>query len=305
MDTNQNTPLVSIGLPVYNGADYLKSTIDSILAQTFKDFELIISDNASNDATQQICEEYAAKDHRIIYIRNQENVGAIQNYLNLLEASRGKYFKWAGHDDLLKPKLIEKLVEALENNPEFVLSYSRTTRINGEGEVITDNYKDELDITLDTPSKRFKAYNDRFKENTMCDPIFSLYRKEVLDKTIPLGTYMGCDAVFLGELVMHGKFFEVPESLFLRRIHDKMFGQATKSLKDKLSWFDPSNKNKMKTKRIPMLVGFWNSVSNVDMNSREKLLSYFEVIKWGLRHYRGLSVDVLLLLRQSLNKLFS
>ena len=96
-------PRVSIGLPVYNGANWLPETIDSILGQTYSNFELVISDNASTDTTQEVCEGYALRDARVRYERLPENLGAAFNYNRVFERSVAPYFKWAGHDDLLDP----------------------------------------------------------------------------------------------------------------------------------------------------------------------------------------------------------
>src|SRR5688572_10868700 len=100
----EKNPRVSIGLPVYNGENYLAEAIDSILAQTFEDFELIISDNASTDRTQEICEAYAAKDGRIRYYRSEVNKGSAWNFNRVFELARGEYFKWAAHDDYIAPE---------------------------------------------------------------------------------------------------------------------------------------------------------------------------------------------------------
>ncbi|WNC85999.1 glycosyltransferase family 2 protein [Thermosynechococcus sp. QKsg1] len=93
-------PKVSIGMPVYNGAKFIREALDSLLAQTFTDFELIISDNASTDETEAICREYAAKDKRIRYVRQAQNLGAMANFKYVLDEARGEYFMWAAHDDL-------------------------------------------------------------------------------------------------------------------------------------------------------------------------------------------------------------
>ena len=106
-------PRVSIGIPVYNGGRFIKEAIDSILAQTFEDFELILSDNASTDETEEICKEYATLDRRIRYYRNEENLGAAKNYNRVFELSNGEYFKWASHDDLCAPEYLERCIAAL------------------------------------------------------------------------------------------------------------------------------------------------------------------------------------------------
>jgi len=114
-------PRVSIGLPVYNGENYLEEAIDSILAQTYKDFELIISDNASTDRTPDICQAYANKDPRIRYYRNEKNIGAAVNFNRVFELSSSEYFKWAAHDDIIAPDYISECIEILDNDDSIVL----------------------------------------------------------------------------------------------------------------------------------------------------------------------------------------
>src|SRR5262245_56581544 len=116
-------PLVGIGLPVYNGERFLRQTLDSILAQTFKEFELIISDNSSTDKTEEICLEYSRRDARIRYIRQEINLGASRNYNLVFEMTAGKYFRWAAADDLFSADSLEICVATLEKYPEAVLCY--------------------------------------------------------------------------------------------------------------------------------------------------------------------------------------
>ena len=126
-------PTVSIGLAVYNGENYLALAIESVLAQTFTDFELIISDNASTDHTPEICAEYAAKDNRIRYHRNSSNIGATRNENLTFAMSRGKYFRWLGHDDLCAPDQLAACVAVLESDPTVVLCHSEVVEIDDDG----------------------------------------------------------------------------------------------------------------------------------------------------------------------------
>jgi glycosyltransferase involved in cell wall biosynthesis len=107
-----NVPRVSIGLPVYNGQNYLRCALDSILQQDYTDFELIISDTASADASPGICQELARKDGRVRYYRNETNIGARGNYNRVFELARGEFFKWASHDDEFHPS-------GLRNHPGY------------------------------------------------------------------------------------------------------------------------------------------------------------------------------------------
>src|SRR6187402_1563429 len=118
------TPRVTVGIPVYNGAEYLEQAIQSVLAQTFSDFELIICDNASTDATAAIVLDYAARDSRVRYARNRENIGSARNYNRLFELATGEDFKWMACDDLITPQFLEYCVAALDAAPCAVLAYT-------------------------------------------------------------------------------------------------------------------------------------------------------------------------------------
>src|SRR5246127_6023313 len=120
------TPLVSVGLFVYNGERFIEEALQSILKQTFTDFELIISDNASTDRTGEIVKAYAERDNRIRYYRNEKNIGAGWNARRVYELATGKYFKWATADDFLEPDLLRRCVEILESDPGCVAAYTRT-----------------------------------------------------------------------------------------------------------------------------------------------------------------------------------
>ena len=109
-------PLVSIGMPVYNGGKYLKEALDSILSQSFTNFELIISDNYSTDETSKICNEYVNKDSRIKYIRQKKNIGVFENFRFVFEGARGKFFMWAAHDDFWEKNWLESLTLILKSD---------------------------------------------------------------------------------------------------------------------------------------------------------------------------------------------
>ncbi len=114
---NTHKPPVAIGLPVFNAEKYLSQAVDSILAQTFSDFHLIISDNASTDRTQEICQAYAAQDNRIRYSRNHRNLGASPNFNRVFELSSHQYFKWAPHDDMIAPEFLARCVNSIRILP--------------------------------------------------------------------------------------------------------------------------------------------------------------------------------------------
>ena len=131
-------PRVSIGMPVYNGENFLAEALDSMLAQTFVDFELIISDNASTDRTKAICRDYAARDRRIRYHRVDDNQGATWNFNHTFELARGEYFKWAAHDDLCDPTFVARCVEVLDSDPTVICCHTQTRHIDIHGNILWD-----------------------------------------------------------------------------------------------------------------------------------------------------------------------
>lgn len=151
-----NKPRVSLGIPVFNGEKYLALTLDSILAQTYTDFEVVISDNGSTDGTQQICESYAAKDKRIKYHRNPTNIGIAPNFNRALELSSGEYFKWTDYDDLLAPEFVAKCVDGLDQYPDAAVCFPKTRLIDENGGFIKD-FEPPQDASSLVPHIRFKS----------------------------------------------------------------------------------------------------------------------------------------------------
>ena len=135
---SNNEHLVSIGMPVYNSEQHIRQALDSVLAQDYEKFELIISDNASTDGTQKICLNYAARDERIRYYRNERNMGMKWNMNRLLELASGEYFKWAGSHDFIAPSFISRCKESLDTNPQVVLAYPIAQAIDEKGDAIKE-----------------------------------------------------------------------------------------------------------------------------------------------------------------------
>ena len=232
---------VSIGMPVYNGTQFIAKAIDSILAQSFSDFELIISDNASTDATQQICEGYAKREPQIRYSRLSENIGAARNYNRVFEMSSGTYFKWAAHDDVLHPEFINRCVRAFESFEESpALIYPQSEFIDGTGKIIRpDNVSMNIDSRW-SPIRVLKL-SEVLLEMPMVTAVFGLFRREILGRTSLIGSFVSSDYVLLLQSVLLGKIIQLEGApLFQRRIHPGMSRQANSTDKEVLRWFDPS-----------------------------------------------------------------
>lgn len=212
-----STPLITVGMPVYNGERYIEEAIRSILAQTFEDFVLIISDNASTDGTEEICRDFVMQDKRITYLRNQTNIGACNNYNLLFHRACTKYFRWFNADDLCAPELHEKCIAQLEDNPEVVLSYGKTCLIDQDGNPY-ENYNDNLDLQQSTAYERFTRFFDVVGQTNV---IYGLMRTSAVAHTLLMGdgSYPAADTNFMAELTLYGQFKEIPQHLFFRRMH--------------------------------------------------------------------------------------
>ncbi len=211
---NSRVPPVSIGMPVYNGAAFLRGALDSLLAQDFADFELVISDNASTDDTPGICLEYAARDSRIRYCRNNENIGAVRNLRRVLELSRGDFFMWAAHDDLWDPAYLSACYQALQNNPKAVLCATSAILLDHQGQVWGDPYCEDIDtVGLDQMARLEKVLMGIARNTSF----YGLYRRETIQR-IPLKMCYGFDHVFMAELSLYGEFIRLPEFYFYSRI---------------------------------------------------------------------------------------
>ncbi len=219
--TNGVGPRVTLAMPVYNGERYIREAIDSLLGQTFPDFELVITDNASEDATRDICEAYAASDSRVRYVRNPENLGAAKNYNRGYELSRGEYLKWCAHDDIVSENYVEACVEALDSVPTASVAFGQTITIDDDGEIIPEDRHDWVDaVELLDPVPRNRFLKSLRTMGT-CFPIFGLFRKSMLDKTSLHRPFYGSDRTLLSETALLGEWLRVEQAVFYNRDHRK------------------------------------------------------------------------------------
>ena len=167
-------PLVSVGVPVYNGADDLPYAVESLLAQSYSNLEIIISDNASTDRTQQIALELAARDRRVRYHRLERNIGAWGNFDQLRNVATGEYFMWNGVDDIRPPNAIKLLVQALMKNPRAVMAHGSIIAKLGELEL---PFLNEMDLTCAVSSRRVCVLTARMQHIAM---EYGLYRLTTL-----------------------------------------------------------------------------------------------------------------------------
>jgi GT2 family glycosyltransferase len=190
--------------------------LDSLLAQTYADFVLVISDNASNDGTSDICRAYAASDTRVRYYRNEVNIGNPRNFNRVAELTETKYLKWSTSDDYWEPTFLERATDVMERDASIALCYPQAYLVDARGGNRKE-YNDVLHLVQDDPVERYIALTSRIK---LVHQHLGLIRMSCLRQTHLLGRYVGSDMNLLAELTLYGKFYELPERLFNRRFHE-------------------------------------------------------------------------------------
>ncbi|MEN9578290.1 MAG: hypothetical protein RJA70_1299 [Pseudomonadota bacterium] len=270
---------LGIGLPVYNGERHLAAALESLLAQTFVDFEIVICDNASTDSTEGICRDFAARDPRIRYVRNLQNIGAAPNFNRAFELCRAPYFKWAAHDDVCQPDYTRVCVEALDADPGFVLGHSEIEIIDDCGAVVRAHDEDLRLAGHPRPSVRFR---DLILSEHWCTDVFGVMRREVLAKTGLIGSFVGSDRTLLAELGLHGRFFRSERCLFQNRDHARRSVHATDLRSaERIAWFDPKVRPGIVTlPTVRTWTEYLASVGRVPMSPLEKLACLRALADW-------------------------
>lgn len=226
-------PKVSIAMPVYNSELFLADAIESHLAQTFENFELIICDNASDDDTPAIAERYCSKDSRVRYRRNDSNVGANQNFNIGFRESTGEYLRWAAGDDTVEPTYLERTVEVLDGRPDVVLAHAKSNAIDRYGEPLVPLKRGFVDPDGFVEPFRYESASSQWLEKDRASErirsvvrnthrlsfVFGLIRRNAVEQTLLHRSFYGADKVLIFELLLQGKIVELDERLFNRRSH--------------------------------------------------------------------------------------
>jgi glycosyltransferase involved in cell wall biosynthesis len=284
-----HAPLLSIGMPVFNGAQYLAETIESILTQ-HSDLEVIISDNASTDETEVICRAFAARDRRIQYHRYTENRGAAWNYNNCFRLARGKFFKWAAYDDKLAPNFSSRCLDVLEGSSDIVLAYAAASVIDEAGDFLRYD-SDKMDLTDERPSERFKKFLNAYRGHNICNPVFGIFRRDVLARTRLIGNFLSSDQILIGETALNGKIREIPDGLFFFRWHPKN-SMCGYSCAERMLWFDPMNKSKLSLVHCQWFQNYSDSISKAPMSAEERRRCRRLLYGWALEHGVALSKEM-------------
>lgn len=282
---NAARPRVSIGLPVYNGERYLAEALESLLSQTFRDFELIISDNASTDRTEEICRQYAAQDSRIRYYRNAINLGAARNFNHTAELATGEYFQWACYDDLWSPGCLERCVAVLDHDPAVVLCHTLVRIIDDKGVPVKDFRHHLVKPTAGSPpSASARDPEERFNRMLYergCYSILGLMRLSALQETRDHEPYAHGDGVLMTRLALLGRYREIPEALFLNRDHPGRSARVAKSQYYTYDgWFDTKKIGRISLPYWRMLLGYLQGVWETSLSFKSRWWCHFYLLIW-------------------------
>lgn len=302
---NSKTPKVSIGIPVYNGQKYLESAIKSLLQQSFRDFEVVISDNASTDKTEEICRFFQSQDERIRYCRNTVNIGAAGNYKKVFQLARGEFFKWMAHDDKCSANYIEECVKELEADSKIVMCFPKViliddiesplplvedgTYVTPRGRIISTNL--QRNFMSDSPSER---YSEVLFKTTECYEFFGLSRRDVIEKTSQHAAFYGSDKVLLCELAVMGKLKEVSDAIGYFRIHNEQ-SQSLQTAKERAEWISPDLNYGAFMSRLKCVQGYYRSIFTYSLSSFEQIKSLWILMAWLINwsNWRSMIYEVL------------
>jgi len=289
MRTAAPLPTVGLGMPVYNGDLFVAEAVQSVLGQSFSDFELVICDNASTDRTEEICASFAASDSRVRYFRNAANLGAHPNYNRTFELSRGKYFKWAPHDDVLRPDFLRTCVEALEQQPDVAVCQSDIEYIDESGDSLGVHKGHVPGSESANAAARFAALVLRPHD---CYAMMGVFRRALLERSMLLPSFHGADRALLAQIALLGRFISVPGSLVQVRDHGARYSRALKRPKDMAVWHDTRNAGKLSFPVWRLYRMYWVITMNAPVPRETRIQAGTALIRWWFKNFNAVRMAV-------------
>jgi glycosyltransferase involved in cell wall biosynthesis len=285
----QRTPLVSVGVPVYNGEDYLRQALDALAAQDVEDFEVIVCDNASTDSTPEIAKEYVAADPRFRYHRNEHNLGLSGNFNKAFELATGRYFKWAAHDDLHPPQALRVATTVLERDPDAVICGSAVAIMDDDGELF-EEFHPTHDYRTPPPHIRFHRLMWTLEET---HPLFAVMRSDALRRTRLYQPFVGGDRALLAHMALMGRIWQVPEVLHhYRQPRMRADARQRTNRPSQAVILDPANAGKPPSRTRRLLAEHLRLVAQSSLPARQKAwLAGSVLARFGVRDSRLLAAE--------------
>ncbi len=288
-------PLVSVGLPVFNGENYVAQAIGSVLTQTLTDFEVVVQDNASTDRTAEICRQFAALDSRVRYFRNPRNLGAAPNYNLAFSIARGRYFKWLAHDDRIEPGYLAATTRALDERPDAVLCNTVVRYIDANSEVIGlyDSGLARADVAK--PAERFAR---TVLSSHSCVDFFGMIRRDAMKGSLLHGSFHGADRAFLAQMALRGKFVQLAEPLVEMREHDNRYTRRQGRATERRAWHNASLRGRITFPTWRLYAEYMKLVRHEKLSAGERARCYGVLARWWGSNWNAAraGVDVLAVL---------
>lgn len=276
---SNRVPTISIGLPVYNGEQFLAGTISRLLAQDFEDFELIIVNNASTDSTDDICRDFAQRDRRIRYYVNSTNIGASPNWNRTFQLARGEFFKWAMHDDECHLSFLRLCLETHRNAPpNTALVFPKANVIDGEG---------KTQFTLDEPVASSSAHPHKRLAMVLyhivyANALWGLIRSDMLRRARPAGS-IEADLVLVVDLCLQGLLVQIPEVLYGLRRYERNATEINRTERALMTWYNPADAKKKIL--LPhwdrVFLEYFKCIEHAPLSCRDRLLCTATLLRVG------------------------
>lgn len=287
--TGHAAPLVTVGMPVYNGEAYLADAIESVLAQTMGDLELVVCDNASTDGTEAIGRDFARRDARVRYCRNATNLGAAPNYNRAFALGRGRYFKWLAHDDRILPAYLARTVAVMEERPQVVLCNTVVDVIDDQGAMM-GSYASILEAAdTESPAARFAVFI--LQPHTGSD-IFGLMRRTALEGSVLHPSFHGADRALLAQLALRGRMLQLPEHLQQIREHGGRYTRQAQNARLRAAWHDASRRKARQAPILQLYSTYAAVVRDAALSPVERRRCRVALARWWLVNWNAARVAV-------------
>lgn len=272
-------PLVTVGVPVYNGQRFLRRALDSLLNSDYPNLEVIICDNGSSDDTADIAASYVKRDNRFRHYRSDLNLGAAPNFNRAFHLASGQYFRWLAHDDWCSPEYDSRCVDILERIPSAVLAFAAQNVVDENGAVLQTTRQALGRADDRRASARVRSLAWRLRDPTA--PVFGLIRRDVLSRTKLIRSTPEPDRLLVHELALHGKLMMIDEPLFFHyrsRGHALHYGESADVRRRSFEWLHPDNRGKRQLTTLRVLLEHWTAVERAELSRRETFMCSMHIL---------------------------
>lgn len=275
-------PRVTVGVPVYNGEQYLARALDSLLHSDYPNLEVIICDNASTDATPEIAARYTSVDGRFRYFRSELNLGAAENFNKTFALATGTYFRWLGHDDWCTTDYDSRCVAVLEREVDSAVVFASQNIVRGD-RVLSVTRQPIEQAASRHPVARARCLSWHLRDPTA--PVFGLMRREVLARTGMIRNAPEPDRLLIHEMALYGRIRMLDEPLFFHYrglAHSLHYGENPKLRRRSFEWLHPDNRDKRQLTTARVLLEHWHAIVRSDISAIEKSLCWWHVLSAAL-----------------------